>query len=155
MFIPKPFLFEILFNCNLLAQPFAQVDLTVTSFPYRLDYLYLLFRYQKCQLYSFFCHVSLNFTFHVLILMSLPLFYFSLFSILLLFLSDLFLFIFLTVRRRFRWWTVPFDIRLFSWLFLINCFYLFFILLLNLSLLYFLNYIKCKLFVSQFADGIT
>ena len=99
MLISKPFLFQVLFDCNLLTQPFTKINLTITTLSNWLDNFDLLLWNEEIQFDTFFGHVSLYFSLHVLLrFVLLPLS--SLFLLSLLFLSLLFLFLSFTVGRR-------------------------------------------------------
>jgi hypothetical protein len=96
MLVPEPFLLDILLDRHLLTQPFTQVHLAISAFSDRFYYLDLLFRNEEVQLYAFFGHVLLYLGLHVLLwsgLLALS----ALFLPPVLFLSLLFLFLFLAV----------------------------------------------------------
>lgn len=97
MLVTKPFFLEILLDSDLLAQPLAEVDLTVTALADGLDDLDLLLRNQKIELNALLGHVGLNLSLHVLLrpaLLPLP----ALLLLPLLLLSLLLLLLSLTVR---------------------------------------------------------
>lgn len=158
MLISEAFLFEVLLNCNLLAKPFSQVDLTVTALSDRFNNLYLLFRDQEVKLDTFLRHVFFNFCLHIL-LRSVLLALSALFFLSVLFLSLLFLLLSLAIRW---WWRGgALTIVLFfwgwpRWWFFGPFHYLSsLVLLFELSLLYFLNHIKSEFLISEFTDSIT
>ena len=54
MFVTKTSLFYVFFNSHFLTIEFAQEDLSVATFAYRLDNLDLIFAYQKSKFDTFF-----------------------------------------------------------------------------------------------------
>lgn len=67
MLVPEPLFLDVLLDCDLLAQPLAQVHLPVTAFADRFNDIDLFFGDQEVQLDTLFCHVFFYLGLHVLL----------------------------------------------------------------------------------------